>query len=152
MGMKLKEALNLATLESRRAIGYRFRHGCVIYGKEGVVAKGHNKQKYHPQLRRYGYTRNCWLHAESDALLKCGGTDLRKSTLLVVRKSKTKYSNSRPCPCCMAMIRERMIRRVIYTDTLGGIVMIDMKYNRGPRFDFTKWKVMDFPVFDGKNQ
>lgn len=101
--------------EAEKSVEYRYKHGAVIFDKHGnELSVGRNKQKFVPSLRKYGY-RRCWLHAESDAILKC--EDSRGHSLLVVRACKTKLGNSKPCSCCLALIKEVGIKHVFYSNS-----------------------------------
>lgn len=107
----------------------QYRHGCVIFEKNQVIASGHNKKRFVPALKKYGYKR-CLLHAESDAILKTDrSAQLKRATLLVLRISKArtiraKLCSSKPCENCMAMIRERGIRKIMYSLSNGNFETI----------------------------
>ena len=115
----------IATKQAEKAYGYKYRHGCVIFNGRKIVSKGCNKQRHTPELYKYGYKR-CWLHAESDAIIKGNPFDMMDAELLVVRLGKTKLSNSKPCAACMSMIREAGIEKVFYTDATGSFQMIEV--------------------------
>ena len=125
--MAILDFLMIAIRQAEKTYGYRSRHGCVIVNGKELVSKGHNKRKHTPKLYKYGYKR-CWLHAESDAILKAEcPRKLWGADLLVIRVGKTKLSNSKPCIGCMSMIKEVGIRRVIYSDIAGVLQTIEMK-------------------------
>lgn len=114
-------AVEWATHASQKTNGYRYKHGAVIFDKLDIISIGYNKQKHTSTLYKYGYKR-CWLHAESDAILSYSRIlDLHRYSILVIRKSKTKLSSSKPCESCMALIREVGIRTVYYSDKDGFI-------------------------------
>ena len=102
---------------------HRYRHGCVIFKGDRIISTGHNKKIASTRVARFGY-RNCWLHAEADAILKANTRDLRGASLLVVRIGKTKLCNSRPCRHCMALIEEIGIKNVYYSTKRGDIKMM----------------------------
>ena len=100
---------------------YKSRHGAVIFDKKGnIISKGYNRKRFVPKLKKYGY-KYCFLHSETDAIIKAERDDLIGSTLLVIRKGPTKLSNSKPCIACTSMICETGIKRVFYSNTLGDI-------------------------------
>ena len=97
-----------------------YKHGAVIWknNTKEVVATGFNKivtkeRRYRNGLKSYS------LHAEINAILKAvkrlRTTDLSNYNIVVVRKAKTKLSNSKPCKHCMALIRETKIKNVYYS-------------------------------------
>lgn len=99
---------------------HRFRHGCVIFKGDNILATGHNKKVASTRVARFGY-RNCWLHAEADAILKANPHNLRGASILVVRVGKTKLCNSKPCKHCMALIETVGIKDVFYSTKSGEI-------------------------------
>jgi len=89
----------------------KFKHGCIIYDKKGnILSIGRNIPHYCPSYP------SLLLHAEADAILKCNRSDLKNANLLVVRVSKNKLRNSKPCKHCMSLISEAGIKNVYYSD------------------------------------
>lgn len=74
--------------------------------------------------RRINNVYNVMLHAESDAILKCDRSELRGSSLLVVRIGTNKLCNSKPCKHCMALINASGIKDIYYSDVRGNIVKL----------------------------
>jgi deoxycytidylate deaminase len=103
----------------------RFKHGCTIYNNKNILSIGHNIPHRVPSLSRFGYNnKKMYLHAESDAILKCNRSELKGSNLLVVRAKHNKLCNSKPCQYCMALILEVEIGHVYYSNVYGNIIQL----------------------------
>ena len=115
---------------AEKVMGHRFRHGCVIEKNGKVISTGFNKKVNHPILLSFGY-KNKWPHAESDAILRAWkmNKSLKGAHLLVVRKSKNKLSNSKPCSCCLKFMIAAGISEVSYSTTSGTIEKKMIKKN-----------------------
>lgn len=108
----------------------RVHIGACIVKNKSVVSTGCNKNKTHPEQRRYNsllpYKMNLdRLHAEMDALIKAG-EDAKGATLYVFRKRNDgKMGNCKPCASCMGKILNSKISRVVYTtETYNGEIDI----------------------------
>lgn len=105
--------------------------GCVIYYKGALIAKGHNSDKTSPEQEkfnkyRYKNTGNNYLpaknHAEIAALKKIKWLDIDFSKVEVYTYRELKNGKpalSRPCPSCMAFIKELGIKKINYTTKDG---------------------------------
>lgn len=123
---KIEAAAILLAYDDAIKSEHQYKHGCAIFDKNKIIVTGRNKKKFVPSLKKYGY-KKCLLHAESDAILKLEREQpMNKVTLLVLRvsKAKTKLCNSKPCEHCMAMIRERGIRKIMYSLPSGSFETI----------------------------
>ncbi len=118
--------INAAIKAADNVTLYRHKHGAIVYRGNHILSIGWNKQHRIPWLARYGYKR-CLLHAETDAVIHMDPRNVRGSSLLVVRVSKGKLKNSKPCEHCMALIIERGIREVYYSDSSGEIQQIRVR-------------------------
>ena len=88
----------------------KFKHGAVIYDKKGnILSIGRNIPHYCPSYP------SLLLHAEADAILKCKRLELKNANILVVRVSKNKLRNSKPCSHCMSMISAVGIKHIYYS-------------------------------------
>ena len=104
------------------------KHGCVAVYKGHIIGTGYNTNKTHPMQLYYnkyreitGYT-NPKLHAEINCLnqLRHLDIDFKKVKLYIYRiRNDRAYSLSRPCPSCMAAIRDLGIRNIYYTTDDG---------------------------------
>lgn len=110
---------NLNTIASK-VFGYSNQHACAIVKNNRIISIGTNKKVKRPLLRRLKY-RNCWLHAEADAILKAPKSDLKGATLIVIRTGKTKLRNSKPCFPCQMLISEAGIGEVFFSTKDGTI-------------------------------
>lgn len=117
---KLANLIKNLNLVASKAFGYSNQHACAVFKKGRIISIGRNKKVKRPLLRRLKY-RNCWLHAEADAILKAPKSDLKGATLLVIRTGKTKLRNSKPCPACQTLISESGIGEVFFSTKDGTI-------------------------------
>ena len=84
----------------------------LVVKKSRVISIGYNSRKTSPKMT----TRMQMYHAEYHAILRCSESDLRGCDVVVARaRSKGQAGLARPCSACEATLRERGIRRVIYT-------------------------------------
>jgi deoxycytidylate deaminase len=133
--LKMFEA---AKLEAEKSDYRPFKLGCVITYKGHIIGRGQNSTKTHPYQKKYNrkYRHfNCergefvsdMLHAEISAILNVPYTvgrdvDWGKVNVYVYRISHGRrlgFGNARPCPACMAAIRDLGIKHVYYTDNSG---------------------------------
>jgi len=104
---------------------HHFKHGAVIYDNKNILSIGHNIPHRVASMSKFGYNnKKMYLHAESDAILKCDHNDLKGANLLVVRSKPNKLCNSKPCINCMTLILEVGIRHVYYSTVNGAIVQL----------------------------
>lgn len=107
--------------------------GCVLVYKNRVIGKGYNSHKTHPEQMKYNKYRdmdeektvNHSLHAEIKALNSVKFT-VDKSVnwshvkVYVYRICRSrKHGIARPCPACMAKIKEKGIKHIYYTTDDG---------------------------------
>lgn len=119
-----KKARNIAVISD-----YGKTHiGCVAVYQGQVVALGCNCNKTHPTQKYYNRYRNPSdsmlpkLHAEINCLNQLRHFDLNftKVRLYIYRIRRDQpLGLSRPCPSCMAAIRDLGIRDVYYTTNDG---------------------------------
>jgi tRNA(Arg) A34 adenosine deaminase TadA len=87
-----------------------------INGKQMVGS--FNSEKTHPISAKY---RTPWSrsHAELKVLKQLRG-DLSSGVLYIYRhRASGEFGQARPCPGCMAYIRDRGVRKVVYTTPDG---------------------------------
>lgn len=119
-----KKARNIAVISD-----YGKTHiGCVAVYQGQVVALGCNCNKTHPTQKYYNRYRKPSdsmlpkLHAEISCLnqLKHFNINFTKIRLYIYRIRKDQpFGLSRPCPSCMAAIRDLGIRDIYYTTNDG---------------------------------
>ena len=110
----------------------RVRLGCVAVYHGTILAKGCNTDKTHTEQDKYNYLRYkadrdaryypSKIHAEVSALqkIKYLDIDFSRVTLFIAREYKNGMpALARPCPSCMALIKEYGIRTVCYTTEDG---------------------------------
>lgn len=119
------------SLKSDYSGGGRAHIGAVVSYKGTVLAKGWNTDKTHTQQAKYNVKRykdcgNTYLpdksHAELMALnkIKYLDIDFSKIKLFVYREHfNGKLAMSRPCPSCMAAIKNLGIKKIFYTTEDG---------------------------------
>lgn len=118
---------------------YKKQHvGCVAVYQGQVIGLGCNCNKTHPAQKFYNKYRNQSdsllpkLHAEISCLnqIKHLNINFAKVKLYIYRIRKDQpYGLSRPCPSCMAAIKDLGIRDVYYT-TNDGYVYEKLEKNK----------------------
>ena len=107
----------------------RIHIGCVAVYKGKVISMGHNTQKTHPTQKIYnGYRQlvneeamHHSIHAEMMCLNKLSERiPTNKIKLYVYRiRRDIPHGMARPCPACMAKIKELGIKNIYYTTDDG---------------------------------
>lgn len=103
------------------------RLAAMILYKGKAVSIGFNQLKSHPFAAKYSKNPDAiYLHAEVDAINKAkrklSETELRKSTLIVVRvktdtDDNTTFGIAKPCSGCAKCISDHNIKTLVYTET-----------------------------------
>lgn len=135
MNRRQKHMFDLAKEESLLSDydGYcKVKIGCVIALNGTIIAKGHNSNRTSTIQQRYNYLRfdtsnakkyfAAKEHAEIQALKKIRylDADFSKIQLYVYRETKDgNLAIARPCPSCMAYIKELGIKIINYTTNRG---------------------------------
>lgn len=129
---------DLAVKEAMQSPFPRFHVGCVVVYKGHVISSAHNTNKSDTVQKKYNKYRrfnnensskmiNHAAHAEIKALKKIPypmsiQIDWKKVKIYVARVAPglpRGYGMSRPCPGCMAYIKELGIREIYYTTDMG---------------------------------
>lgn len=94
---------------SKSTMSYKL--GAVLVRRGKVLAVGRNVNKTHPD---FGSGHFKTMHAEGNCLYnaKKRGIDPSGCTLIVYRKNN---NLSKPCSCCMVMIKKFGIEKVVYS-------------------------------------
>lgn len=127
-----------AKMEAEKSTFDRFHVGAVVVYKNKIIGRGHNSNKTHPaqqfyneRYRNFNNVDGAFIkhsvHAElaslNDVSFIVGkNIDWSKAKIYVYRISagrKNGYGLSKPCPACMAAIRDVGIKHVYYTDNDG---------------------------------
>ena len=126
---KMDRHERMLDLAKREALKSSVRHqiGCVVTYKGYILAVGHNKTKSHPLQKTYNAFRfsedtNHSIHAEVDALVQVAKRpiDFSKVTVYTYRPCKSRKSGmARPCPSCMAYIKQLGIKKLCYSTDEG---------------------------------
>lgn len=105
--------------------------GCIVTYKGTILAKGFNTDKTHTRQSYYNkwrYTNNntkyfpCKGHAELMALNKIKYLDIDFSKVHVYTYRERKNGElglARPCPSCMALIKDMGVKNIHYTTDCG---------------------------------
>lgn len=102
--------------------------GCVAVYQKNIVAIGCNTNKTHPTQKYYNRYREesdsmpAKLHAEINCLNQLKNLDINfsKVKLYIYRiRNDQIYGISRPCPSCMAAIKDMGIKHIYYTTNDG---------------------------------
>lgn len=119
-----KKAKNVAALSSYK----RVHVGCVAVYRGQVIAFGCNSNKTHPVQNFYNrYRRQAdnmppKLHAEINCInqIKNLKINFSKVKLYIYRiRNDQPYGIARPCPSCMAAIKDLGIKDIYYTTNEG---------------------------------
>lgn len=127
-----------AKAEAEKSTFNRFHVGAVITYKGRIIGHGHNSEKTDPMQQRYnelyrdfnnadGAMIRHSVHAEISAIKDVSypvgiNVDWSKAKIYVYRICKGRpmgYGMSRPCPACMAALRDIGIRNVYFTTNDG---------------------------------
>ena len=103
--------------------------GCVAVYQGQIIGVGCNTNKTHPLQAQYNRLRNDkWIrhsvHAEIACLNQIKNMNLKwsKVKLYIFRtRSDKPFGMSRPCPACMAAIKDMGIKNIYYTSDEGYI-------------------------------
>lgn len=107
---------------------YKTHMGCVAVYQGQVIGLGCNCNKTHPSQQYYNQYREksdsllAKLHAEMSCLnsIKNQNINFSKVKLYIYRIRKSRpFGLARPCPSCMAAIRDLGIRDIYYTTNDG---------------------------------
>lgn len=118
--------------------------GCVAIYHENIIGIGCNTNKTHPMQKYYNKFRECEeddnvhfshkLHAEMNCLRQLKNLDINfsKVKLYIYRIRKDRpHGMARPCPSCMAAIKDLGIREIYYTTDDGYVYEKLEKYKLG---------------------
>lgn len=124
-------------MKAKRVAGtsdyYKTHVGCVAVYQGQVIGIGCNCNKTHPLQKYYNRFRDIHcngfealpkLHAEINCLnsIRHANINFAKVKLYIYRARKDQqFGMSRPCPSCMAAIRDLGIRDIFYTSNNGYI-------------------------------
>lgn len=106
--------------------------GCVVFYKKKIISMGFNCHKTHPLQKEYNKIRFDGdetphsLHAEMHALMPLRHMDIdwgkvKIFTYRICKNDPTKASLARPCPSCMAYMKNLGIKNMYYTTTEGPV-------------------------------
>lgn len=120
----------LASLASESSSYPKLHIGAVIVSGNKLVSVGANKWRTHTKQKKYTPYRynTVWeadedvgrCHAEMDAIIRAGRSDLSGATIYVYRQDMNGHlAESKPCGACMQAIKEAGIRDVFYTSRDG---------------------------------
>lgn len=107
---------------------FRIHIGCVAIYQGNVIGIGYNCNKTHPMQQYYNRYRNNFtgqlptLHAEMNCIkqIKKLNVNFSKVQLYIYRIRKDQpFGLSRPCPSCMAAIKDLGIQDIHYTTNDG---------------------------------
>jgi len=102
--------------------------GCVAVYQVNIIGVGCNSNKTHPMQKTYNKYRMKSeellpkLHAEINCInsIKCMNINFAKVKLYIYRIRRDQpFGLSRPCPSCLAAIRDLGIRDIYYTTDIG---------------------------------
>lgn len=109
--MFLQNARAAADNSTRKA-----KHGVMIQlaSKHWVV--GNNYKRTHPRLAKEGFVDGSDVHAELDAVMRCGEKDTKGAHVYSVRLlSDDTYGLAKPCDACLGLLKRAEVKRIVYT-------------------------------------
>lgn len=109
---------------------YKVHIGCVAVYQNNIIGVGCNTKKTHPIQKYYNRFRDSWddneinpsLHVEINCLnsIRHLGVNFHKVKLYIFRNRKCcTFGMARPCPSCMAAIKDIGISHIYYTTNDG---------------------------------
>lgn len=107
---------------------YRIHIGCVAVYQGSIIGIGCNCNKTHPMQKKYNKYRKSSdsmlpkLHAEINCINQIKGLYINffKVKLYIYRiRNDQPFGMSRPCPSCMAAIKDLGIKDIYYTSNNG---------------------------------
>ena len=122
------KARNVAAISAQKSNFKNIQAGCVVVYLVQVIGLGCNCNKTHPTQQYYNQYRKRSdsllpkLHAEISCLnqIKHLNINFSKVKLYIYRIRKDQpFGMARPCPSCMAAIRDLGIRYIYYTTNDG---------------------------------
>lgn len=90
--------------------------GVVITSKNKIISIGFNKHKTNPKSNHVFKSH----HAELDAILKSGKSDLSDCVLYIYRETRDgTLGNSFPCKYCQDLLKRVNLKQIYYTTPDG---------------------------------
>ena len=113
MALTRQQKFAKAALELAAASEHDVTHQlcALVVKRSAVLSVGYNQPKTHPISRGTPMEQ---LHAEMDALLRCGSTE-GVDVIVVRSKPSGKPGLAKPCEVCENILRRFGVRRVFYT-------------------------------------
>lgn len=92
----------------------QFRLGSVLVEKRRVISSGRNSYATNKFLGKFYQWP--FMHAEADAIFRCGFERAEGCTLYVVRLQKNgNRALSKPCESCFSLLQYSRVKKVIYS-------------------------------------
>lgn len=120
---------NVAKSLSKISDFNRIHIGAIIVHNNEVLGSGYNQRKSHPLQKKLNGLRfhkfftdssKHYLHAEMEAIIHSKNKDLKGASIYVYRENMHgDIAMCRPCPACMAKIKEKGIKKIFYTTNDG---------------------------------
>ena len=112
-----RKLINEAILSAEKSALRVANHGAIVILRGKVVGRGYNKYCVESVNKVNRWSVHAEVDAINNALRKISSDDLRKSTLIVVRKLKIndEIGLSAPCQCCANFIMKCGIRTCFYS-------------------------------------
>ena len=119
---KLKQKI-LRIVEDLKDINpCRCKHFSFICKRNRIISMGMNSQKTtHTLLKRYNYYME-GIHSELDCYIKIRWMDINYSKCVLINVRINRFGQikmSKPCSCCLSLIKEIGINTVYYTTNEG---------------------------------
>ena len=100
----------------KRSSHQRYKFGCILVKKNRIISTGYNQLKTDPKSP-HEYKM---LHAEIHCLLRAPKNRIMGSPLFIyMEKPNGKPGMSKPCPCCLEMLKNKGVKDITYVTTSG---------------------------------
>lgn len=137
LGKRDRKAFQIAKDIASHSDFKTFHVGCVLVYRNHVIGAASNSTKTHPLQKRYNKKYRTFkkgkkpildsLHAEIAALASVEYTvdqsvnwkDVKVYVYRICKGKKTGKGMARPCPSCLAALKDKGIRKIYYTTEEG---------------------------------
>ena len=96
---------------------HSYKMAAIVTKGSRILSFGINKYRTHPkQINPFTKERGVSVHAELAAIIGVSEENLRGSSVYIARRLVNgEAALAKPCTCCIAILREAGVKKVIYT-------------------------------------
>lgn len=139
--------LDIAIAVSKRSTCIRRHYGAVIVKDNKIISTGYNgaargipnccdtgtcirQQMNIPSGERYDLCLGTPTHAEMNAIINGDPEKMKGSTIYIagidLEHPENEYANSKPCKMCSRVIKNALIKKIVYMDNIGTLYKEDI--------------------------